>query len=131
MLVEGWSESPSLFGNDLGFFERVPGCWPEGPTGIPPTPFSHPRLGCKNGAMDAVSASAQCMLRSFVPNIFPKASWYPFSDLQFVMNTGHMVLLLRQKGYLSAWWMATFFAKADALDMGCLTQIPWAMGADE
>ena len=81
--------------------------------------------------MDAVRRNAQCMLQSFVPNIFRKANWYRFSDLHFVTNIGHMVRLSRQKIYLSAWWRPTFLAKAEALDMGCLMRVAWPVGTDE
>ena len=81
--------------------------------------------------MDAVSPNAQCMLQSLFFTIFRKARWCRFSHLQFVSDIGQMVRLLRQKGYLSAWWRATCFAKAEALDMGCMMRVAWAMGTDE
>ena len=127
--VEGWGESLDCLESTLCFTNGLPDIGLKVPLAFAPRGSPTPPQFVK--MVDAHSPNAPRVLQSFIPNIFRKANWYRFDDLRFVINIGHMIRLLRTKGYPSAWWRPTMFAKAAALDMSCLMHVAWALGADE
>jgi hypothetical protein len=127
--VDGLGESLDFLESTLCFTDGLPDIGLKVPLAFAPRGSPTPPKFVK--MVDGHSPNAPRVLQSFIPNIFRKASWYRFDDLRFVINIGHMIRLLCTKGYPSARWRPTMFAKAAALDMSYLMHVASALGADE